>query len=152
MMMNSPFASAVVCCNENLKTLTKPWDKQNPLMWYFMCAGISGGVAGLLTNPLDVIKTRLQTQHVKPTCNRLLGFYKNDPIQEGCPPESECKFSMKKLRYRDILSTAKFIYQTEGLASFSKGMMPRLLINVPSTALSWGTYEVVKLMLGVQRD
>jgi hypothetical protein len=59
---------------------------------------------------------------------------------------------VKKLRYRDILSTAKFIYQTEGLASFSKGMMPRLLINVPSTALSWGTYEVVKLMLGVQRD
>jgi len=26
-LMNIPFASFVVCCNENLKTLTKPWEK-----------------------------------------------------------------------------------------------------------------------------
>jgi hypothetical protein len=58
-MMNSPFASAVVCVNENLKTFLKPWDKTNPLPWYFICAGISGGVAGMLTNPFDVTKTRL---------------------------------------------------------------------------------------------
>jgi hypothetical protein len=58
-MMNSPFASAVVCANENLKTFVKPWDKANPLPWYFLCAGISGGIAGMLTNPFDVTKTRL---------------------------------------------------------------------------------------------
>ena len=60
-MMNAPFASIVVCVNENLKTLTKPWERSNPLPWYFFCAGISGGVAGMLMNPLDVVKTRIQT-------------------------------------------------------------------------------------------
>ena len=57
--MNIPFASCVVCCNENLKTVVCPWERQNSYIWYFVCAGISGGLAGLMTNPLDVVKTRL---------------------------------------------------------------------------------------------
>ena len=57
--MNIPFASVVVCCNENLKTLIRPWERDHPYFWYFVCAGSAGGMAGMITNPLDVIKTRL---------------------------------------------------------------------------------------------
>ena len=57
--MNIPFASTVIVMNENMKTKTRPWERSNPLLWYFLCAGISGGVAGMITNPVDVIKTRL---------------------------------------------------------------------------------------------
>ena len=57
--MNIPFASCVVSINENLKTYIKPLERENPHLWYFVCAGTAGGVAGLITNPFDVVKTRL---------------------------------------------------------------------------------------------
>ena len=58
-MMNIPFATTVVCVNENLKTVVKPWEKDYSYFWYFLCAGSAGGLAGLVTNPLDVAKTRM---------------------------------------------------------------------------------------------
>lgn len=57
--MNIPYASVVVCVNENLKTFFQPETKKSPHPWYFLCAGTAGGIAGIVTNPLDVVKTRL---------------------------------------------------------------------------------------------
>ena len=37
--------------------------------------------------------------------------------------------------------------KTEGPAAFKKGILARMSINVPSTALSWGTYELFKQFL-----
>ena len=59
----------------------------------------------------------------------------------------DCGFAIKPSRYTDFKSTVRYIYKTEGLIAFSKGILPRMSINVPATALSWGTYELIKSFL-----
>lgn len=46
--------------------------------------------------------------------------------------------------YSDIMTTAKHIINKEGIRGFGKGALARMSINVPSTAISWGTYELIK--------
>lgn len=48
---------------------------------YFMCAWLAGCVAAVVTNPLDVTKTRLQTQHMEMSC------VKSEDSKELCKPE-----------------------------------------------------------------
>ena len=116
-LMNIPFASSVVSINENLKTQLRPWERQNPLIWYFVCAGVSGAFAGVIINPLDVVKTRLQTQ--------------------GASGQ----------RYEGSLDAIRTIQAQEGSAAFLKGMGPRVLFHVPSMAICWSTYESIKFLL-----
>ena len=73
-------------------------------------------------------------------------------IRGCCTPSTkkDCKFNIKTNNYTDVLSTIKYIIKNEGYSSFTKGSLARLSINIPSTALSWGTYEMIKLLLGAE--
>jgi hypothetical protein len=52
------------------------------------------------------------------------------------------------IKYKDIISTIRIIYRENGLVGgFTKGMLPRVLCNAPSAAISWGTYEIMKHIL-----
>ena len=59
----------------------------------------------------------------------------------------ECEFEIKRIRYHHFLDTAKYVREHEGITAFGKGIFPRACMNVPATALSWGTYEIIKSML-----
>ena len=61
--------------------------------------------------------------------------------------KNDYSLNVRPSRYTDIRATANYIYRTEGLIAFTKGILPRMSINVPSTALSWGTYELIKSFL-----
>merc|ERR1719478_1314644 len=69
LIMECPFYAILVASNESLKLLLNmegpSRDPERCTMgWHFLSAGISGILASATTQPLDVVKTRLQTQEV----------------------------------------------------------------------------------------
>ncbi len=96
-----------------------------------------GSVASIITTPLDNIKTKLQTQTVIPKCK---DNKQNKSVHE-------CGI-ISNVKYKDILSTARLIYKEQGIINgFSRGMIPRVICNALSCAVSWGTYEIFKHFL-----
>mmetsp|Transcript_7239 Transcript_7239/g.11554 ORF Transcript_7239/g.11554 Transcript_7239/m.11554 type:complete len:418 (+) Transcript_7239:427-1680(+) len=72
LFMNIPYAGIMVASNESFKKVLNPTNEYN-LPVFFISGGMAGAVAAAFTNPLDVVKTRLQTQ------NMLLQYHGESP-------------------------------------------------------------------------
>ncbi|KAH8740205.1 mitochondrial carrier protein [Cryptosporidium ryanae] len=123
LFMNIPQTGLFVLINENLKLLFKDVKKDSlrGKSFNFVLAGLSGGLAGFLTNPLDLIKTRLQTQ----TCYT-------------------SRLGSNTVLYPTVRKTVMDICKKNGIKGMYKGALFRALLIAPSYAICWGTYETVK--------
>jgi hypothetical protein len=86
---------------------------------HVICGALAGLTSCLVTNPLDVVKTRLQTLDISNIANR-------STIQSGMWP---MLFSM---------------FRKEGIRGLYRGLTARLMVNIPGSACAFFAYELVK--------
>lgn len=100
--------------------------------------------ASFLTNPLDVIKTKLQIQN---QCSCLEEGKSVDYCTKAEGINGEKGEKAIELKYRDIRHAISMIIKHDGYPGFFKGVLPRMMYVSPGVAISWGTYEFFKTIL-----
>lgn len=112
-----PFNAIQFTVYEHVKRFLNPRGEYSP--GTHMTAGaVAGAVAAAVTTPLDVAKTILQTR--------------------GSATDPEIR------NVRGMSDAMKIIWKKDGLKGFARGLTPRVLTIMPSTALCWLSYEFFK--------
>jgi len=118
LLMNIPYNAVQFGAYESLRKIFKRGKESDfDLMAHLAAGGGAGSVAAALTNPMDVAKTRLQTQG-----------------------------DVGK-KYSGMYNTLLTIWKEEGLTGYCRGIGPRVIMHSLSGALCWMSYEYSKNVL-----
>lgn len=115
--MTIPFTALQFTAYESLSKVLNPKKNYDPFT-HCVAGGLAGAFAAAATTPLDVIKTLLQTRGTS-----------SDARIRNCS---------------GLFDAAKIIHEREGLGGFMKGLRPRIVTTMPSTAICWTAYEMAK--------
>lgn len=123
--MTVPFTAAQFTAYESLSQVMNPSKRYDP-MTHCVAGGLAGGVAAAVSTPLDVIKTLLQTR--------------------GAASDAEIRGA------RGLLDAARIIKARDGWHGFFRGLRPRIVTTMPSTAICWSAYEMAKAYFIAQNE
>lgn len=123
LIMNVPFQAVHFVVYEATQEHLNPDRCYNPVT-HVASGALAGACAAFITNPLDVCRTLLNTQEL----------------------------SNRDLRIKGLRQAARVIYQTDGIRTFFRGVTPRVLYQMPSTAIAWSVYELFKYLLSPKME
>jgi len=112
-----PFNAIQFTVYEQCKRFLNPRGEYSPTS-HITSGAVAGAVAAAVTTPLDVAKTILQTR--------------------GTSSEPDIR------SVGGMVDASRVIWKRDGLKGFGRGLTPRVLTIMPSTALCWLSYEFFK--------
>jgi hypothetical protein len=113
--MTVPFTATQFVAYESISKVMNPTGDYDPFT-HCMAGGLAGAFAAGITTPLDVVKTLLQTR----------GLAESEEIRS----------------VRGLFNAAAIIKRQFGWAGFLRGMRPRIISTMPSTAICWYVFTV----------
>lgn len=117
--MNIPFQSTQFMIYETVQKITNPKKEHNPLS-HIISGGMAGAIASIVTMPLDVCKTLLNTQ------------------------ETQVLKKLNRDKITGMYHGMRTVYKMAGFRGYFKGLKARVLYQFPATAISWVVYEFFK--------
>lgn len=123
--MTVPFTALQFLAYESISTAMNPKQAYDPIT-HCLAGAVAGGFAAGLTTPMDVIKTILQTR--------------------GTASDAEVR------NVNGFVGGCKLLYRREGVRGFFKGVRPRVITTMPSTAICWSAYEFSKYVSLIKSD
>ncbi len=115
--MTVPFTALQFLAYESISTVLNPTKRYDPVT-HCTAGAIAGGFAAALTTPMDVVKTMLQTR--------------------GTATDAELR------TVSGFMQGLRLLYRREGVRGLFKGVRPRIVTTMPSTAICWSAYEACK--------
>ncbi|KAM6496921.1 Mitochondrial carrier domain containing protein [Amanita muscaria] len=115
-----PFNAIQFTVYEHCKNFMNPRKEYSPTS-HIVSGAVAGAMAAAVTTPLDVAKTILQTR--------------------GASSEADIRNA------RGMMDAFKVIWRRDGFRGFGRGLTPRVLTIMPSTALCWLSYEFFKVVI-----
>ncbi|KAI9703289.1 MAG: hypothetical protein M1836_007855 [Candelina mexicana] len=101
---------------------------------HFVAGGLGGMTAAVLTSPLDVVKTRLQSDYYR-------SQIRTSRIARNVPPPSTMSLPRSAiLHFRETFQILFSINRVEGWRALFKGLGPNLAGVVPARAINFYTY------------
>lgn len=118
--MNIPFQSIHFMTYEIMQDWLNKERNYDPKT-HVVSGGMAGAIAAVVTMPLDVCKTLLNTQE---HCSRTHINYING-----------------------MIAAFRTVYEFQGLPGYFRGLQARVVMQIPATAISWSTYEFFKYFI-----
>ncbi|XP_023034729.1 solute carrier family 25 member 40 [Drosophila willistoni] len=148
--LNDPLRLPTSVLSEDPRYRIKP-------MQQVMSALFGGLITTFVVTPLEVVKTRVQTQHTvpkRPTVSKLCYVFHNGLMTHVCKPNAnECipkpgKPPTNLRPLRGAMDAFMKIICTNGIGGLWSGLSPTLVSALPSTIIYFLTYEYLKNSFG----